>query len=264
MLAGIYYGSQYGGSTTSILMRIPGEASSVMTCIDGYAMAKKGRAGAALCIAAVGVMDRWNIRRARAHCRRAPTRDHRAPIRTSGIHSPARPRTDLPRLYVVVLIDPDIADGLPWVAPWHDRHRQHDWPLPLQLRSRRTWRRDRHRARCSRTVWSRRNSLNSECRRRERHHQSSPARPCCRPARNGAEAVMPITRGTLLGIYHWHYPGLGPHHFKFPFLRGRTACLETSRGIWKRRCRGRRWTGNREQCCFYRRLCTAAGARHSD
>src|SRR5712691_7197167 len=54
MLAGIYDGSQYGGSTTSILMRIPGEASSVMTCIDGHAMAKKGRAGAALCIAAVG------------------------------------------------------------------------------------------------------------------------------------------------------------------------------------------------------------------
>src|ERR1041385_7830251 len=54
MLAGIYYGSQYGGSTTSILMRIPGEASSVMTCIDGYAMAKTRRAGAALCIAEVG------------------------------------------------------------------------------------------------------------------------------------------------------------------------------------------------------------------
>jgi putative tricarboxylic transport membrane protein len=54
MLAGIHYGSQYGGSTTSILMRIPGEAASVMTCIDGYAMAQRGRAGAALCIAAVG------------------------------------------------------------------------------------------------------------------------------------------------------------------------------------------------------------------
>src|SRR5436853_1160300 len=54
MLAGIYYGAMYGGSPTSILMRIPGEASSVMTCIDGYAMARKGRAGAALCIAAVG------------------------------------------------------------------------------------------------------------------------------------------------------------------------------------------------------------------
>src|SRR5216117_2058114 len=54
MLAGVYYGAMYGGSTTSILMRIPGEAASVMTCIDGYAMARKGRAGAALAIAAVG------------------------------------------------------------------------------------------------------------------------------------------------------------------------------------------------------------------
>ncbi len=54
MLAGIYYGAMYGGSTTSILMRIPGEAASVMSCIDGYAMARKGRAGAALAIAAVG------------------------------------------------------------------------------------------------------------------------------------------------------------------------------------------------------------------
>ena len=54
MLAGIYYGAMYGGSTTSILMRIPGEAASVVTCLDGYAMARKGRAGAALAIAAVG------------------------------------------------------------------------------------------------------------------------------------------------------------------------------------------------------------------
>ncbi|HXH84639.1 MAG TPA: tripartite tricarboxylate transporter permease [Candidatus Tectomicrobia bacterium] len=54
MLAGIYYGAMYGGSTTSILMRIPGEAASVMTCLDGYAMARKGRGGAALAIAAVG------------------------------------------------------------------------------------------------------------------------------------------------------------------------------------------------------------------
>src|SRR5215813_8961836 len=54
LLAGIYYGAMYGGSTTSILMRIPGEAASVMTCIDGYEMTRKGRAGAALAIAAVG------------------------------------------------------------------------------------------------------------------------------------------------------------------------------------------------------------------
>ncbi len=54
MLAGIYYGASYGGSTTSILVNIPGEASSVVTCLDGYQMAKKGRAGPALGIAAFG------------------------------------------------------------------------------------------------------------------------------------------------------------------------------------------------------------------
>jgi putative tricarboxylic transport membrane protein len=54
MMAGIYYGAKYGGSTTSILIRTPGEAASVMTCIDGYAMALKGRAGAALAVSAIG------------------------------------------------------------------------------------------------------------------------------------------------------------------------------------------------------------------
>ena len=54
MMAGIFYGSMYGGSTTSILLNLPGEAASVVTCIDGYQMAKKGRAGAALAIAAIG------------------------------------------------------------------------------------------------------------------------------------------------------------------------------------------------------------------
>ena len=53
MLAGIYYGAKYGGSTTSILLNIPGESSSVVTCLDGYQMARKGRAGAALGIAAI-------------------------------------------------------------------------------------------------------------------------------------------------------------------------------------------------------------------
>src|ERR1700744_4007372 len=54
MLAGIYSGAQYGGSTTSILVNLPGEASSVVTCIDGYQMARKGRAGAPLSISALG------------------------------------------------------------------------------------------------------------------------------------------------------------------------------------------------------------------
>jgi putative tricarboxylic transport membrane protein len=54
MLAGVYYGAQYGGSTTSILVNIPGEASSIVTCLDGYQMARQGRAGPALGIAAFG------------------------------------------------------------------------------------------------------------------------------------------------------------------------------------------------------------------
>ena len=54
MLSGIFYGAMYGGSTTSILLRIPGEAASIVTCIDGHEMAKQGRAGPALVVAAIG------------------------------------------------------------------------------------------------------------------------------------------------------------------------------------------------------------------
>ncbi|MPZ45144.1 MAG: tripartite tricarboxylate transporter permease [Betaproteobacteria bacterium] len=54
MLSGIYYGCQYGGSTTAILVKLPGESASVVTCIDGHEMAKAGRAGPALAIAAIG------------------------------------------------------------------------------------------------------------------------------------------------------------------------------------------------------------------
>src|SRR5436853_7841828 len=53
MLAGIYYGAKYGGSTTSILLNVPGESASVVTCLDGYQMARQGRAGPALGIAAI-------------------------------------------------------------------------------------------------------------------------------------------------------------------------------------------------------------------
>ena len=54
LMAGIYYGSMYGGTLTSVLMNVPGEAASVVTCLDGYAMARQGRAGPALTIAAIG------------------------------------------------------------------------------------------------------------------------------------------------------------------------------------------------------------------
>ena len=55
MIAGIYYGAQYGGSTTAILVNLPGESPAIVTCLDGHQMALKGRAGAALAIAALGL-----------------------------------------------------------------------------------------------------------------------------------------------------------------------------------------------------------------
>src|ERR1044072_9346511 len=61
MLASIFYGAMYGGSTPSILLNIPGEASSVVTCVDGHKMARQGRAGAALGIAALGSVDAGSI-----------------------------------------------------------------------------------------------------------------------------------------------------------------------------------------------------------
>ncbi len=63
MLAGIYYGASYGGSTTAILVNLPGEMSSVVTVIDGHQMARQGRAGAALCIAALGSFSPAHWRR---------------------------------------------------------------------------------------------------------------------------------------------------------------------------------------------------------
>ena len=54
MLSGIYYGAQYGGSTTAILVNLPGEASSVVTMLDGHQMARRGKAGAALAVSAIG------------------------------------------------------------------------------------------------------------------------------------------------------------------------------------------------------------------
>ena len=112
MLAGIYYGSQYGGSTTSILMRIPGEASSVMTCIDGYAMAQKGRAGAALCIAAVGSFIAGTFGVIVLTVVAPPLATLRAALRAAGIHRAAGARPDLPRLHVVDVADPHAADGV--------------------------------------------------------------------------------------------------------------------------------------------------------
>ncbi len=263
MLAGIYYGSQYGGSTTSILMRIPGEASSVMTCIDGYAMAKKGRAGAALCIAAVGSWIGGTFGVLVLTVVAPPLATHRHPLRAAGIHRPARARPDLPRLYVVVLADPDPADGLPRPAARHDRHRQHDRAFPLQLRPRRTGRRHRHRAGRGRAVRAGRNPVDAERRRREGHHHAAAARPVADPQGMGRGRDADRARHAAR-LHHRHHSGLGAHHFQLPVLRAGKARLEASRRIRQGRGRRRRRAGNGQQRRLDRRLRAAAGARHPD
>ena len=229
MLAGIYYGSQYGGSTTSILMRIPGEAASVMTCIDGYAMAQKGRAGAALCIAAVGSFIAGTfgvivLTRGRAAARRL-----RAALRPAGIHRAAGARPDLPRLHVVDVAGAHAADGLRRAAARLHRHRRHDRPFPLQLRHPGAGRRHRHRAGRGRAVRPRRNPVDAE-------HRPSPDKvvpPQLRellPSREEWRAVGHADRARLgARLPGRHRAGLGAHHLELPLLRGGEAHLQARR-----------------------------------
>ena len=85
MLAGIYYGAQYGGSTTSILVNIPGEATSVVTCLDGHQMARQGRAGAALSISAIGSFFAGCVSTVLVAALGAPLTGARAAVRAGGI-----------------------------------------------------------------------------------------------------------------------------------------------------------------------------------
>ncbi len=73
MLAGIFYGAQYGGSTTAILINLPGEATSAVTALDGYAMARQGKAGRALATAAIGSFIAGTYRNALNRLLRSPT-----------------------------------------------------------------------------------------------------------------------------------------------------------------------------------------------
>ena len=72
MLAGIYYGAQYGGSTTAILINVPGESASAVTAIDGYQMARQGRAGPALATAALGSFFAGSVATSCSYCSRRP------------------------------------------------------------------------------------------------------------------------------------------------------------------------------------------------
>src|SRR2546423_1979141 len=91
MLAGIYYGAQYGGSTTSVLVNIPGEATSVVTCLDGHQMARQGRAGAALAISAIGSFFAGCVSTPLGAAPRSPLPSPAPPFRPARNFSPMGP-----------------------------------------------------------------------------------------------------------------------------------------------------------------------------
>ena len=92
MMAGIFYGSMYGGSTTAILLNIPGESASVVTAIDGYQLAKKGRAGATLTIVAVGSFIGGTLAVIGVMMFSSLSRPGRDPVRAGGIFRAHRGR----------------------------------------------------------------------------------------------------------------------------------------------------------------------------
>ncbi len=172
MLAGIYYGAKYGGSTTSILLNIPGESSSVVTCIDGYQMARKGRAGAALGIAAIASFIAGTVGVIALIADRAADRGLRAVVQLAGIFRADVPRPGAGGAAVGRLADQGAAVDAGRAVAHQHRHRSVHRAVALHLRA------ERRCSAASTSWWSR-----SACSRSPRCWPASrPAtrRRCCR------------------------------------------------------------------------------------
>ncbi len=206
MLAGIYYGSQYGGSTTSILMRIPGEAASVMTCIDGYAMARKGRAGAALSIAAVGSFVAGTFGVIVLTVVAPPLANFALRFGPPEYTALLVLGLAVPRLHVLDIARAHAADGLGGPAARLHRHRRHERALPLFLRHQGAGRRHRHRACRGGAVRARRDSSTPS---KTVTEKVSPPRlrELLPTGTEWRQSAMPIARGSVLGFFVGIVPG---------------------------------------------------------
>ena len=182
MLAGIYYGAQYGGSTTAILINMPGETSSAVTAIDGYQMARKGRAGAALAIAAIGSFFAGTVATLLIAIFRAAADRYRAEIRRGRIFLADRPR---PRVVdrAGAWLDPEGAgDGRARPAARPCRHRHLYRHAALHVRHHANCRRHQLRRGRGRRLRHRRNPAQSRERARPRGADAPRSPACCRRA----------------------------------------------------------------------------------
>ena len=263
MLAGIYYGSQYGGSTTSILMRIPGEASSVMTCIDGNAMAKKGRAGAALCIAAVGswVAGTFGVI---ALTVVAP------PLATIALKFGPPEYTALLVLGLIFLAYMSSSSlmrtllmaciGLMLGMIGIDNmtgHFRYSFDLaelgdgigivPVAV-----------------GLFGLGEILSTPSHKVVGEVIAPKFRELWPNRQEWRESDWPIARGTRARLHHRHHSRLGAHHFQLPVLCAGKPRLQTSGRIRQGRGGRRRRSGIGQQLGLHRRLRADAGARHSD
>ena len=138
MLAGIYYGAQYGGSTTSILVNIPGEAGSVVTALDGFQMAKQGRAGPALAIAAIGSFFAGCVATVLIAAARRAADQGRAGVRAGRIFLADGARPDLRRGACQGIGAEGDRDDRAWPAAVHGRVRHRNRRLAHGLQHSRT------------------------------------------------------------------------------------------------------------------------------
>ena len=246
LLCGVYYGAMYGGSTTSILMRIPGEAASVMTCIDGYAMALNGRAGPALSIAAIGSFVAGTVSivglmflappLARFALRFGPP-EYTALLvlglfvlgyMTGGSMAKNLIMIALGLLFGMVGIDQmtgyfrfsygvvALGDGIGVV------------PVAVGL-------------------FGIAEILATAGNRSGRRCSSRSSRTCSPRGRSSAIRSKPIGRGTRSRLPHRHHPRIGPHHLHLHLLRRGAAAVQTSGAVRKGRHRGRGRPGIGEQ-----------------
>ena len=210
MLAGIFYGAQYGGSTTAILVNLPGETSSVVTCIDGHQMARQGRAGAALAVAAHRlVLRRLHLDRADRGLR-AAARQGRPVVRRAGIFLADGARPDRRGGAGARLGDQGGGDDRARPAGRPGRHRRQHRRHALHLRhpriDRRHRRRDARRSACSASA---RSSPICRGRRRSARWSRRRSRGCGRPRDDFRRSWPAVLRGTALGSILGVLPGGG-------------------------------------------------------
>ena len=211
MLAGIYYGAQYGGSTTAILVNLPGETSSVVTCIDGYQMARQGRAGPALAIAAIGSFFAGTVGTLLIAL-------FGPPLAEIALKFGAPEYFSLMLMGLVaaaVLAQGDMVKSLAMVviglAARHRRHRRQHRHAALQLRHLRADRRHRlHRGR-GRRVRDRRDHQQSRRAARSAACFTAKVTNLLPDAgRTSKQSFGPILRGTGIGCFFGVLPGTGP------------------------------------------------------